>query len=109
MEKSDLSPPPWPQVGAGLWTRWWGYLARWLVFGIVVGLFQPVDDGVGQLWQRMSLRLALGAAFGLVAATVFTLAENTLNMARVQWKTWLMVLLTWALVKALFVTAMALA
>jgi hypothetical protein len=29
-------------------------------------------------------------------------------MARVQWKTWLLVLLSWALVKALFVTAMAL-
>nr|WP_315848160.1 hypothetical protein [uncultured Rhodoferax sp.] len=108
MDKSDISSPPWPQVGAGLWTRWWGYLARWLVFGIVVGLFQPVDDGVGELWQRMSLRLALGASFGVVAAILFTMAENIFNTVRVWWKTWLLVLLTWAVVKALFVTAIAL-
>lgn len=108
MDKSELSPPPWPQVGSGLWTRWWGYLVRWLVFGVVVSVFQPVEDGLDGLWQRLSVRLALGIAFGLVAATVFTLAENTLNTARIRWKTWLLVLLTWATVKALFVTAIAL-
>lgn len=108
MEKSDSALPPWPQVGAGLWTRWWGYLVRWLVFGVVVGVFQPVDDGVNGLWQRLFVRVALGLAFGLVAATVFTLAENTLNAARVRWKTGLLVVLTWAIVKALFVTALAL-
>lgn len=108
MDKSDM-PPPWPQVGAGRWTRWWGYLVRWLVFGVVVSLFQPAGDSQGVLWQHLSVRLALGIAFGVVAATVFTLAENTLNPARTQWKTWLLVLLTWALVKALFVTAIALA
>lgn len=60
MEKSDSALPPWPQVGAGLWTRWWGYLVRWLVFGVVVGVFQPVDDGVNGLWQRLLVRVALG-------------------------------------------------
>ena len=42
---TDLAPnhePHWPPVGTGLWTRWWGYLVRWLVFGLVVHLFQPV-------------------------------------------------------------------
>ncbi|WP_141211459.1 hypothetical protein [Rhodoferax sp. TH121] len=108
MDKSELSPPPWPQVGRGLWTRWWGYLARWMVFGVVVSIFQPVDDGVEGLWQRLVVRVVLGLAFGLVAATVFTLAENTLNISRVKWKTGLLVVLTWAVVKALFVTVLAL-
>lgn len=108
MDKSELSPPPWPQVGQGLWARWWGYLVRWMVFGVVVGIFQPVDDGVDGPWQRLLVRVALGLAFGVVAATVFTLAENTLNTARVKWKTGLLVVSTWAVVKALFVTVLAL-
>ncbi len=83
-------------------------MARWMVFGVVVSIFQPVDDGVDGLWQRLLVRVALGLAFGLVAATVFTLAENTLNTARVKWKTALLVVLTWAVVKALFVTVLAL-
>ncbi|OYQ40259.1 hypothetical protein CHU94_13230 [Rhodoferax sp. TH121] len=79
-----------------------------MVFGVVVSIFQPVDDGVEGLWQRLVVRVVLGLAFGLVAATVFTLAENTLNISRVKWKTGLLVVLTWAVVKALFVTVLAL-
>jgi hypothetical protein len=55
-----------------------------------------------------ALQALLGLLFGFVAAVVFTVAENTLNMPRVKWKTWLIVLATWGFVKTVFVTVAAL-
>ncbi|QDL55662.1 hypothetical protein [Rhodoferax aquaticus] len=98
----------WPPVGTGLWTRWWGYLVRWLVFGVVVALFQPVDETADPLWQHKAQQGALGLLFGFFAAVVFTASENTFNQARTPWKTWLLIVLTWLLVKTAFVTTIAL-
>lgn len=108
MQHTNPSHEHWPTVGTGLWTRWWGYLARWLVFGVVVALFQPVLDDAEPLWKLKAMQAALGLLFGLVAAVVFTVAENKLNAARVTWKTWTLVVLTWLVVKVCFVTAIAL-
>jgi hypothetical protein len=108
MENSNLGDVHWPPVGTGLWTRWWGYLARWLLFGVVVSLFQPINDDAGSPWQHRLVQVGLGVLFGLAAALIFTIAENKFNTPRVAWKTWLLVLLTWAIVKAAFVTAIAL-
>lgn len=97
----------WPPVGTGLWTRWWGYLVRWLVFGLVVHVFQPVSENPAYFWvQKLDLAL-IGLLFGLVCALVFTLAENVLNTPRVKWKSWLIVLATWLVVKVVFVSVIA--
>jgi hypothetical protein len=108
MKTSDQNDEHWPPVGAGLWTRWWGYLARWLVFGVVVNVFQPVGDELAPLWPQKGLQVALGLLFGLAGAVVFTLAENRFNTPRVRWKTWAIVLLTWLTVKTIFVTVISL-
>lgn len=97
----------WPPVGAGLWTRWWGYLARWLIFCLAVNIFQPVPDSIEPWWQLKLIQALVGMAFGLACAVVFTLAENTLNMPRVKWKSWAIVVTTWLLVKVALVSALA--
>jgi hypothetical protein len=97
----------WPPVGVGLWTRWWGYLARWLIFGLAVNVFMPVDDGPAPWWQLKLMQAVVGLLFGLACAVVFTLSENTWNTVRVKWKSWVLVVATWLLVKVVFVSALA--
>jgi hypothetical protein len=97
----------WPPVGSGIWTRWWGYLVRWLVFGLVVHVFQPVYRNPEYFWIQKIDQVLIGLSFGLAGAIVFTVAENMLNTPRVQWKSWLLVLLTWLVVKVFFVSAAA--
>ena len=98
----------WPPVGSGRWTRWWGYLARWLLFGLAVGAFAPVVDGPEPWWQRKLYQVLVQLGFGLACAVVFTLAENALNTPRVQWKSWLIVAATWLLVQVVYATGLAL-
>jgi hypothetical protein len=98
----------WPPVGAGLWTRWWGYLARWLLFGLVIGVFAPAVEGPEPWWQRKLYQILVQALFGLVCAVVFTLAENAWNTPRVQWKSWTFVVATWLLVQVIYATGTAL-
>jgi hypothetical protein len=109
METPNQNNEHWPPVGTGLWTRWWGYLVRWLVFGVVVSVFQPVGYDLAPFWPQKGFQSALGLLFGLAGAVLFTLAENRLNTPRVRWKTWAIVLATWLTVKTIFVTAIALA
>jgi hypothetical protein len=97
----------WPPLGSGRWTRWWGYLARWLIFGLAVHVFVPVPGGAEPWWQHKLLQAAVGLLFGLACAVVFTPAENALNTPRVAWKSWAIVVATWLLVKVVFVSAMA--
>lgn len=97
----------WPPVGAGLWTRWWGYLARWLIFGLAVHVFLPVEDGPQPWWQLKLIQAGVGLLFGWACAVVFTLTENRFNTPRVQWKSWGIVLGTWLLVKVVFVSTIA--
>lgn len=107
----QTSPNPeahWPPVGSGLWSRWWGYLSRWLLFGLVIHLFQPVDDLQGPLWQNKLMQAAVGLSFGLVCAVIFTLSENKFNSPRQAWKSWLIVLLSWLVGKVIFATGFAL-
>jgi hypothetical protein len=108
MDTHNSSGEHWPPVGTGIWTRWWGYLSRWLMFGVVVTVFQPVPGDYDSLWRQKALQALLGLLFGFVAAVVFTVAENTLNTPRVKWKTWLIVFATWVVVKTVFVTVVAL-
>jgi len=99
--------PHWPPVGSGLWTRWWGYLVRWLVFGLVIHLFQPVDNAGSPYWAQKLDQALMGLSFGLAGAVVFTVAENRFNTPRVRWKSWAIVLATWLFVKTLFVSVLA--
>lgn len=97
----------WPPVGTGLWTRWWGYLARWLIFGLVVSVFVPVSDSAEPWWQLKLYQAGVGLLFGLACAVVFTLAENAWNTPRVKWKSWAIVAGTWLVVKVVFVSTLA--
>lgn len=90
----------------GLWWRWRGYAVRWLLFSEIVQLFQPVADG-DAYWQSKFEQAVLGLVFGAVCALIFTASENTFNTARVNWKSWLIVALTWIAVKVLFVSVMS--
>ncbi len=92
-----------------LWYRWRGYTVRWLLFGLVVSLFQPVVDDLDHLWEQKLNQGLAGFVFGSACAVVFTLAQNMLNWPRVKWKSWLFVILTWLSVKVVIVSTMALA
>ena len=107
MDPSNPNFEHWPSVGSGIWTRWWGYLTRWLTFGVVVNVFQRIEDN-DHFWRQQAIQVGFGLLFGLVCAVVFTIAENKLNTPRVNWKTWLIVFATWVVVKTVFVTAIAL-
>lgn len=112
MSTASTPTPPdpghWPEVGHGVWTRWWGYLVRWLAFGLVVHLFQPVADDSAVRWLEKLQQALVGLGFGFVCAVVFTMADNLLNTPRKRWKTGALIVLTWLLVKVVFVSALAL-
>lgn len=91
----------------GLWYRWRGYTVRWLLFGEIVQLFQPVVDDPEHFWELKFYQALTGLLFGLICALVFTVAENTFNAVRIKWKSWLLVVATWALVKIVFVSLVA--
>ena len=95
----------WP---IGTWTNWWRYCVRWLAFGVVVEVFQPVGRSDSGLWLAKLNQFWTGLLFGLICAAIFTIAENKLNVKRIRWRSWLLVLLTWVVTKACFVTAQAL-
>jgi hypothetical protein len=107
MTNQEPERAPWPPVGTGRWTRWWGYFARWAAFGIVVNIFQPVVENAEPLWLEKTYQGLWGLWFGFVCAVVFTLAENKLNVQSVRWKTWGLVFVTWLLVKVVFVSTLA--
>ncbi len=89
------------------WYRWRGYTFRWLMFGGITGLFQPiVDDPEHYALQRL-YQVLFGLFFGALCAVVFTLAENTFNRPRVNWKSWSILLATWLTVKLVFASVMA--
>jgi hypothetical protein len=92
----------------GRWTRWWGYLFRWLVFGLVVNVLQPVADPQGNFWQQKLVQATIGVAFGFTCAVIFTLCENTFNTPRMAWKSWAILLASWVAGKVIFATGFAL-
>ena len=108
MQPSTPDKAHWSTTDSGLWKRWRGYLVRWLIFGGIVGMFQPVVDDSHRYWQQKLNQGLFGLLFGAVCAVVFTLSENKFNVQRTKWKSWLLVLATWLAVKVVFVTGTAL-
>ena len=98
----------WSDAPPGTWYRWRGYAVRWILFGLVVSVFQPVVDNLDQLWQQKLNQALAGLLFGAACALVFTPAENVFNTPRVKWKTWVLVIATWLIVKVTFVSTIAL-
>ncbi len=109
MQPPSTLKTPWASTSGGLWYRWRGYTVRWLLFGVIVQLYQPISAGEGPYWQQKLAQLLLGLLFGASCAVVFTAAENTLNRSRVNWKSWLLVIASWLMVKVLFVSVLAIA
>lgn len=84
-------------------------MVRWLIFGGITGMFQPLVDDLDHYWLQKLYQALFGFLFGAVCALVFTLAENTCNVRRTKWKSWFIVVATWLVVKLAFVTALAMA
>jgi len=93
---SDISLTP---ADAGLWKLWRVYLTRWLAFAALAGFSQPVTNHMDQFWEQRGYQVLDALPFGLTCAVVFTLAQNTLNIQRTRWKSWLILLSTWMGVK----------
>ena len=107
MQPSIPTKAHWASPDASHWYRWRGYTVRWLIFGGTVGMFQPIVADLDHFWLQKLYQGLFGLLFGAVCAVVFTLAENTFNALRAKWKSWLLVIATWLLVKLVFVSAMA--
>jgi len=107
MQQSTTNKTHWPLAGAGLWKQWRGYAMRWLVFGVVVELFQPVVDASDQFWLQKLYQALFGLFYGAACAVTFTLAQNTLNVPRMKWKSWAIIIASWMIVKLGFVTVMS--
>jgi hypothetical protein len=107
MQPSMPDKAHWSTTDSGLWHRWRGYTVRWLIFGGIVGLFQPVVDDSDRYWEQTLYQGLFGLLFGAVCAVVFTLSENRFNTPRVKWKSWLLVVSTWLAVKVVFVSTLA--
>ncbi len=71
---------------------------------MVVHVFQPVSGDPKYYWVEKIDQILIGLTFGLAGAVVFTVAENKLNTPRVNWKSWLIVLASWLVVKVVFVS-----
>ena len=99
---------PWSAESRGRWYRWRGYTVRWLLFGLIVSVFQPAIGDSNPVWLQKLDQVLMGLSFGAACAIVFTLVENQFNAGRVAWKTWLTVLGTWLAVKVVFVSVIAL-
>ncbi|MFT6591758.1 MAG: hypothetical protein ACI9I0_001555 [Rhodoferax sp.] len=94
-------------VNPGPWYRWRGYAVRWLLFGGIVGLAQPLLDASDHYWLEKLRQGLFGLFFGVVCTVIFTLSENRFNGPRVTWRSWLLVIATWLLVKLVFVSVLA--
>lgn len=107
MQLSTKNKTCWALAGTGLWNQWQSYWARWLVFGVVVELFQPAVDDIDQFWLQKLYQAVFGLFYGAVCAVTFTIAQNSLNSPRKKWRTWAIVFASWMTVKLVFVTAMS--
>lgn len=109
MSPSLPTPSSGANPGTHLRYRWRGYTVRWLLFGLVVSVFQPVEDGLHTLWAQKLNQALAGLLFGASCAAIFTPMENLLNTPRIKWKSWLLVIGTWLVVKMAFVSMIAFA
>jgi len=92
--------------GKGLWTRWRTYLWRWLLFGAIAGLAQPVVQDFANFWPQKLSQALQGLPFGLLCFVAFTPLQNWVNTPRIRWKSWCTVLGTWMVMKFVFVGVM---
>ena len=106
MQPSVQTKSHWSTPSSGPWYRWRGYTVRWVMFGVIVQIFQPIDDG-DDYWQQKLYQAFSGLLFGVLCAVVFTLAENKLNAPRIKWKSWSIVVATWVIAKIVFVSVLA--
>lgn len=107
MQPSIHTKAHWSSPYASHWYRWRGYTIRWMIFGCITGLFQPIIDDLDPYWIQKLYQALFGLFFGAVCGVVFTVAENTYNALRVKWKSWTILVATWLLVKLVFVSIMA--
>lgn len=107
MQPSIPTKAHWSSPGASRWYRWRGYTVRWLIFGCITGIFQPIVDDIDHYWLQTLHQALFGIFFGVICAIMFTLLENTFNALRAKWKSWVIVVTTWLVVKLVFISVMA--
>ena len=107
MQPSIPTKAHWSSPDASHWYRWRGYTVRWLIFGCITGLFQPIVDDIDHYWLQKLYQALFGIFFGVVCAIMFTLLENSYNALRIKWKSWVIVVMTWLVVKLVFISVMA--
>ena len=79
-------------------TKDWKYYFGWWCFWVVIRTFttlpQPSPNAEGvTLWYVTNFATAV--CFGMVCAAAFTLAQNTLNIARKRWVSVALAVLIW--------------
>lgn len=107
MQPSIPTKAHWSSPDASHWYRWRGYAVRWMIFGCITGMFQPIVDDIDHYWLQKLYQALFGIFFGVVCAIMFTLLENSYNALRVKWKSWVIVVMTWLVVKLVFISVMA--
>jgi len=96
------------QEDKGPWKLWRVYLVRWLIFGAIAGVLQPVYESMELFWVQKLIQMFGGLLFGFSCAIVFTLGQNILNVQRARWKSWTVLLTTWMGMKFVFAGVMLL-
>ena len=91
---------------AGTWKLWRVYMLRWLIFGVIAGSLQPVVGNFENFWMQKFYQALSGLPFGFACGLVFTILQNTFNVLRTRWKSWLIVFVTWMGMKFVFVGIM---
>lgn len=106
MEGSYL-PSAQPSTGQGFFKDFGRYAGLWLIFGVLGVVLRPDFRGSDPNFTAETLQnIPSGLLFGLVAAVIFTLAQNTSNRARSRGATWGIALAVWLGVKLLFLGIM---
>ena len=78
-----------------LMKNWKHYMFWWCIWMGLGGMTQPVATEDGTFWMVKAIQLAWGVAFGMVCAIIFTIGQNTLNVARKKWLSWVIALVVW--------------
>lgn len=78
---------------------WRHYLLWWCIWMGIGGLLQPVGSGDGDFWRFKLIQVTWGIGFGVVCSALFTLTQNTLNIQRKRYLTWLVAFVIWTAMK----------
>lgn len=93
-----------------IWFKDFAYYVVWFVlWGALFSFLQPVttEQMAGTSFSAVKVQQAmLGAGFGVICATVFTILQNRLNHLRRKWVSWVLAIGTWVAINFALAFAM---